>query len=139
MKVIDWLLTFGLIALGAFAVLTLGPTLESKFFPVYSKFQILKIEQTADGGSNVVFRYTKLRECRPAGVRWFIGDPGGAYRQIELLSSRPPGVRVNRPLGENTSPPYYIDVSPEVLRTQGFADIYNNCHSLWVTQSSIYP
>lgn len=139
MKLIDWTLTALSLLLVAMAVLTLGPKLETRFFPVYSQFQILKIKETDDGGTEVVFRYTKLRNCAPAGVTWFVGDPGGAYRQIELISNRPPLARVNRPLGENTSVPYKVDVAPAVLINQGFANIYNNCHPFWVTQSNIYP
>jgi hypothetical protein len=139
LKLIDWVLTCIMLLLGFFAVVTIGPKIETHFFPVYSQFQILKIKETEDGGTEVVFRYTKLRSCKPAGIMWFIGEPGGAYRQIDLVSNRPPLTTVNRPLGENTSVPYKVDVAPAVLINRGFANIYSNCHPFWVTQSSIYP
>lgn len=139
LRLLDHALSLSAIALAAGAVLMLGPSLETRFFPVYSKFEIVKIDETPSGGSRVIFRYYKLRSCAPAGFMWFIGEPGGAFRQIDILSARPPGVRVNRPIGENTSVPYEIDVPPNELLTRGFATIYNNCHPLWITRSVIYP
>lgn len=138
-KAVSILLNLSIILLSLATVVTLGPRIESRFFPVYTQFEILKIEETASGGTQVVFRYEKLRNCKPAGVNWFIGEPGGAYRQVEMLSQRPPLAAVNRPLGENTTVPYTIDVAPAVLINRGFATIYNNCHPFWLTQSSIYP
>lgn len=139
LRFLDRTLTLAAIALTAGSVLVLGPSLETKLFPVYSKFEIVKIDETPSGGSRVVFKYFKLRDCQPAGFMWFIGEPGAAFRQVDILSARPPGVRVNRPIGENTSVPYEIDVPPNELLTRGFATIYNNCHPLWVTRSVIYP
>lgn len=140
MKTIDALLTVALIVLAGLTALTLGPVVETRFFPVYSKFRINTLVETPDGGSAVTFAFTKLRDCQPAGINWFIGEPGGAYRQIELLSTRPTGgPPVNRPLGDHISNIYTIDVAPDVLRDQGFASIYSNCHPFWVTRSVIYP
>ncbi len=139
LRFIDLSLTLSAILLALAAFMTLGPKIETRFFPVYTKFEILKIDETPDGGTEVVFRYEKLRNCEPAGIMWFVGEPGGAYRQIDLLSNRPPLSRVNRPLGENTSVPYKVDVAPAVLINRGFANIYNNCHPFWTTQSAIYP
>lgn len=139
LKALDLSLTCVGAVFFAAAIATLGPALETQFFPVYSTFEIASIKQTPDGGSEVVFRYTKKRDCKPAGVTWFIGDPGGAYRQVDLVSSRPQGAHVNRPLGPNLSAPYIVDVAPTVLVGQGFANIYNNCHPFWITRSAIYP
>lgn len=140
LKALDMSLTCVGAVLFAAAIATLGPALETQFFPVYSTFEIASIKETPDGGSEVVFRYTKKRDCNPAGITWFIGDPGGAYRQVELLSTRPQGsLPVNKPLGQNLSAPYKIDVAPTVLVGQGFANIYNNCHPFWITRSAIYP
>lgn len=139
LRLLDHVLSFAAVIVAAGGVLTLGPYIETRFFPVYSKFEIVKIDETPSGGSRVVFRYTKLRSCPPSGFMWFIGEPGGAFRQVDILSARPPGARVNRPLGENTSVPYEIDVPPQELLERGFATIYNNCHALWTTRSVIYP
>lgn len=138
-RTLDLMLTLCLVLLVSAGLFTLGPKLEARFFPVYDKFEILKIKETDDGGTEVQFRYAKLRDCEPVGITWFVGDPGGAYRQIDLVSARPPLTRVNKPLGENVSPPYKVDVAPAVLINRGFANIYNNCHPFWRTQSAIYP
>lgn len=125
-----------IVALGVFV---LGPAIETRFFPVYSKFSILTIRPLESGGSEVVFRYFKNRRCEPAGFMWFVGEPGAAFRQIAVESDRPTSTRVNRSVGENTSVPYRVDVAPDVLAKQGFASVYSNCHPFWVTRSAIYP
>lgn len=140
LKVLDFTLSLIALLLGVGAVFLLGPPIETRLFPVYSKFAIAHIVGTPDGGSMVTFGFTKLRNCTPAGITWFIGEPGGAYRQIELLSDRPAGTPiVNRPLGYHLSAAYKIDVAPDVLRDQGFASVYSNCHPFWITRSIIYP
>ena len=131
------LLTATLLALAG--VFTIGPAWETRFNPAYSKFQIASVRQTPDGGSLVTFTYTKLRACEPLGFRWFIGEPGAAFRQLEIVSDRPTGQRPNRPIGTHTSVEYKVDVTPEALVSQGFASIYSNCHPFWVTRSVIYP
>lgn len=134
----------GALALTAFLLLaaaigTFGPVLETRYNPAYSKFKIAEIRQAPDGGSLVKFTYTKLRACEPLGFRWFIGEPGAAFRQLEIVSDRPAGRRINRPVGTHTSVEYKVDVTPEALVSQGFASIYSNCHPFWVTRSVIYP
>lgn len=120
------------------AMFTLGPAWETRFYPAYSKFTIASIRQAPDGGSLVKFTYTKLRACEPLGFRWFIGEPGAAFRQLDVVSERP-GPRINRPIGTHTSVEYKVDVTPEALVNQGFASIYSNCHPFWITRSVIYP
>lgn len=139
LKMLDLGMTIAAIVITLGGFLLLGPKLETRFFPVYSKFQIFSIKQTAEGESEVVFSYTKLRNCAPAGINWFVGEPGSAFRQVDLVSVRPNNTAVNRPLGSNISVPYTVDVTPDAFRDQGFASIYSNCHPFWVTQSIIYP
>lgn len=138
-RVANAMLTGSAVLLAATAALMLGPTLETKFFPVYSKFEILELTAQPEGKTRAVFAYTKLRSCEPVGVNWFMGEPGAAYRQVELMSLNPPTTSSNRPVGFNVTVPYLIDVTPDVLRHRAFATIYSNCHPFWVTQSRIYP
>lgn len=139
LKMLDLGLTVAAVAIALGGASIIGPKLETRLFPVYSKFKIYSIKALPDGESEVVFSYTKLRSCAPAGVTWFVGEPGAAFRQVDLVSLRPTNPPVNRPLGANISVPYVVDVAPEVLRDQGFASIYSNCHPFWITQSIIYP
>lgn len=137
--VADFALSVAGFMLAGAAFLTLGPALETRYFPVYSKFKIVDLTETSDGGSEVTFSFYKRRSCAPSGINWFIGDPDGAYRQTELISARPTTIANNRPVGSHVSIPYKVDVAPDVLRARGFASIYSNCHPFWVTRSVIYP
>lgn len=133
------MLTCSAALLAATATVMLGPTLETKLFPVYSKFEIVELAAEPEVKTRVVFSYVKLRSCEPVGVNWFMGEPGAAYRQVEMLSLNPPKVGNSRPVGFNLTVPYLIDVTPDVLQSRAFANIYSNCHPFWTTQSNIYP
>lgn len=119
-------------------VATIGPYLESKVWPAYSRFTIESIEPYGENQSRVVFSYWKYRMCEPQGFAWFAGDLGLSYRQLTMRSdatrATPP-----RPLGYNLSQPYIVDVEPNALRDGTFAEIYSRCHPFWVSRSSIYP
>lgn len=138
-KLINAVMSAFMVLLAVVAVYLLGPLIETYFFPVYSKFTIAHITPTADGGSEVSFNFTKYRTCEPAGINWFIGEPGGAYRQADLVSERPAMPPINRPIGYHLSVTYKVDVAPDVFRAQGFASVYSNCHPFWITRSVIYP
>jgi len=118
-------------------VFTIGPYVETKLFPAYSKFQLASVEPYGDGQSRVVFGYTKYRQCEPQGFSWFAGELGASYRQLAFRAEGDPGPA--RPLGANITRHYIIDVRPDVLRDGVFAEIYSRCHPFWVTRSEIYP
>jgi hypothetical protein len=121
------------------SVFLLGPAAETYFMPVYSKFKINTIVPTPEGGSEITFQFTKYRNCKPTGTNWFIGEPGGAFRQIDMVSDPPDKQPFDRPIGHHISQPYKVDVSPSVFLGQSFAVIFSDCHPFWFTRSSIYP
>jgi len=121
------------------AVFVLGPELETRFFPVYSKFEIERIRPIDATSSEVVFRYTKYRECAPQGFSWYMGEPGAAFRQMKVIPSDPDESPPIRPLGKNLSVPYVIDATPDQIRDRTFGEIFNRCHFAWSSRSVIYP
>lgn len=121
------------------AVLVLGPEVETRINPVYSKFNIASIEEMPDGMSKVVFRYRKERQCDPLGFSWYVGEPGAAFRQLKVTPADPSDATPVRPLGENTSVPYVIDATPEQIRTRVYGEIFNRCHAAWTSRTVIYP
>lgn len=138
------LLNFGIHTAGVAVLITaffvVGPWLETKWYPVYSKFTIIRMEKVGDTQSRVVFRFTKLRQCEPQGSAWFFGEPGAFFRQIRTTIERPKGVdSVIRPLGTHISNPYVMDVSVEQIASATYAEIYSRCHPFWLTRSVIYP
>jgi hypothetical protein len=120
-------------------VLILGPEIETRINPVYSKFSIQSIEELPGGMSKVVFRYRKERQCDPQGFSWYVGEPGAAFRQLKVTPADPSEASPVRPLGENTSVPYVIDATPEQLIQRGYGEIFNRCHGAWTSRTVIYP
>lgn len=112
-----------------------GPAVETRFFPVYSKFVVEEV-RVVEGGTMARFRFTKYRECNARGWAWFIGDFGAISRQVEV---RPTDDPIIRPMGESVSNPYFIAAAPEQVRDQMHAEIYSRCHPLWLTRSVVYP
>lgn len=137
------LLNFGLTSMAVCVLLigffVIGPWIETKSFPVYSKFKIISVERLTDTQSKVIFRFNKMRQCEPQGFAWYFGEPGGAFRQLRIFIDRPKGVASIRPLGIQETDPYVIDASVEDLANATFAEIFNRCHPFWLTRSEIYP
>lgn len=132
---------FGLLAamVAVGALFVFGKPLETKFFPVYSKFEILSIEPYGVEQSRAVFQFTKYRECDPQGFSWYAGDPAAAFRQIGIRREGVSDSGGPRPLGTQQSSPFIIDATPDQLRGIVFAEIYSRCHFLWTTRTDIYP
>lgn len=121
------------------AIFIIGPELETRFWPAYSRFEIQSIRPVNDDSSEVVFRYKKHRQCSPQGFSWYMGEPGAAFRQLKVAPVDPGESPPIRPLGKNTSVPYVIDATPEQIQTRTFGEIFARCHFAWVTRSVIYP
>lgn len=121
-------------------VFTFGPVFETRFFPVYSKFKIVSVERISATTSKAVFQFTKRRQCEPQGFAWYFGEPGGAFRQLQVFIDRPKNAgNFIRPIGTQTTDPYIIEATVEQLASATFAEIYNRCHPFWLTRSEIYP
>lgn len=118
-----------------------APTIETRSFPVYSKFEIVTAEQTPDGVL-AVFKFTKHRDCEPRGLSWYLGEIGTS---TAVNASAPEGVRPNRPIGPSTSSPYLLEgITVSDLQTRVIAQLRNQCTIFgfplpWVTVSDVYP
>lgn len=120
-----------------------APTVETKFFPVYSKFTVVTAEQTPEGVI-AVFNFTKHRECEPKGLTWYLGEVGAS---TAINVAAPEGVRSPRQVGPNTSSPYLIEgITLEDLDTNVIAQLRNQCSDNWfgiqlpwVSVSDVYP
>lgn len=116
----------------------LGPEIETRFFPVYSKFRLISAEALPDGKTFARFEFTKFRNCDPQGFAFFNGELGTAFTQV-TTRVRGSAIRA-RPLGTQQSYPYeFTDITPEELATTVFAEIYSHCHPLWTTRTKVYP
>lgn len=138
-QIADRLLTAIGAAILIMAVFIIGPEVETRFFPVYSTFKVETIEPLPGGQSKVVFEYTKYRWCDPMGFAWYVGEPGGAFRQLKVVPEDPDAGSKIRPLGVNKSVPYIIDATPSQLSGRVYGEIYNRCHPAWSSRTLIYP
>ncbi len=135
-KIANWLLAVIAVLLSIMAVAFVGPAVETRFFPVYSRFVVVTAEDH-EGGTLATFRFTKYRQCDARGWAWFIGEFGAVSRQVEVKPAE--GIRQDRPLGASVSSPYVIAAAPDDVRNRMHAEIYSRCHGLWLTRSVVYP
>jgi hypothetical protein len=118
---------------------TLGPIIETKFFPAYGKFRLVSVEPYGERQSRAIFQFEKKRACTPAGFAWFNGEIGSSYQVVDFRVDGPSGSGVTRPIGHHVSNPYIIEVSPNDVRTRLLGEIYSRCHPFWITRSEVYP
>lgn len=125
------------VALTIMAMSTIGPELESRFYPVYDKFVILTITPIKPGWVRVQFRSTKYRICAPRGFVWFEGQADETSRIVDYdIVGERDGLL---PEGDFVSLPYDMNVTEEELRTTVYAEVFSKCHFLWLTKSVVYP
>jgi hypothetical protein len=133
MRIIHLVLHILLTMMLILAIFTLGPMLETKYWPVYSHFTVVKA-RNVPAGLEVTARFTKNRNCAPQGYGWYLGE-FGIMKQVITRSS---DITVHRPLGNQ------IGVfTVEELRLDDldylYAEVYHHCHPLWLSRSVIYP
>lgn len=118
---------------------TIGPIVETMFFPAYGKFRLVSVEPIDERSSRAVFEFEKRRTCTPAGFAWFNGEMGNSYQVVDFHIEGPSGSGLTRPPGFHRSSPYIIDVAPNDVRTRLLGEIYSRCHPFWITRSEVYP
>lgn len=138
MKFISWVLDVALAAIMLVLVWVLGPEIESRWYPAYSKFEVLDVQPKADPEkSTITVEFTKYRDCFPQGYAWYSGDLGNTFRQIEVFSRRTPGSAI-LPVGRHKIT-LDVNVAPEEFINGISAEIFNRCHIFWVTRSVVLP
>ena len=123
----------------AFTVVTVGPAVETKLWPVFSTFKFESVQEIAPGRSRVVVSFEKVRNCEPAGYAWYLGTrEGGQFSEVEVRSIST-GSPVGRPLGRQLSLPFEVTANPADLRSV-FINVFHRCpFQPWVTKSEVYP
>ena len=104
--------TAGCMALTFFATLyaiwIVGPPLETRFWPVVSKLQIISMEPAPDGFTKIRAGFNKLRDCEYVGIAWFVGDRSISFERVVVALNRDPKDTgsPNRPLGYQRAGPW---------------------------------
>lgn len=128
--------------------ITLGPTLESKFFPVVSgvTLEIKDLDQTS---ATVRFRYrkaTSFRQCDYVAFAWYVGEPYKDFERVGLTWLRLPGEESieksenTRPAGWQWSRYFKVTIAPELRRYPTFAIARHACSCTpWYTETVLGP
>lgn len=117
-------------------VLWVGPAAETRFFPVYSRFEVVSAEP-AEGGTIATFKFTKYRDCEARGWAWYVGEFGALARHVEVRHVN--GISPRRKLGEGVTSPYLIAAEPDQVRNEMHAEVLSFCHPLWLSRSVVRP
>jgi hypothetical protein len=128
----------GLLALAFWLTfITVGPVLESRWFPVETAFRVAEI---AEPGPDVIaFRpaFSKVRDCSYLGLSWFAKDDKGQIerRQVQLASeSLTPATG---PVGARLGQWWEIGVKDKDREMFGIA--HHSCGLPWETRSVLGP
>ncbi len=124
-----------------FTFLTVGPAVETNFFPVVSKLRIVSLTQDADGNSVVQAQFTKYRDCTFIGIAWFRIYPEGDFERVPVTLLRREGdtSSPNRPLGTQRAGPWIIGLTNDELLNHSFATLSHECSPLWISTTNFYP
>lgn len=119
----------------------LGPALETRFFPVVGKLQILKVETTPEGHSKIYAAFEKRRNCKYLGISWYRGSRVMGFERVPLTLYRHPGDdgSPNRPIGFQKAGPWVVAIPPDEIRSNSFAELHHSCIPLWTTVTEFYP
>ena len=115
------------------ALQAIGPGMETKFWPVYSRFVINNASDTPEG-LKLETTFTKHRDCSPQGYGWYLGEFG----LMKQVLTRSADVIQHRPLGRQTGTFVIKELRTKDLAVM-YAEVYHYCHSLWTTRSVIFP
>lgn len=124
-----------------FTVYAIGPSLETRYWPVVSKLDVLSIRETAAGHTEIKAGFRKLRDCEYIGLVWFLGSRPDDFQRVSVILQREAGdtSSPNRPIGYQKAGPWIIGMSPADLRGKSFAQLVHRCHPFWMTTTEFYP
>lgn len=120
---------------------TVGPYVETKYFPVVSKLSIERSYQDSDGKSVVYAEFNKIRNCEYVGLSWYKGSRDSKFQSVRVVLGRAEGDESsqNRPQGRQSSGPWTISMPLEELKNNSFAQLSHRCHPFWITTTDFYP
>lgn len=123
-------------------IFTLGPAIETRYFPVVGKLEILRVDRIDDNTSAVYAAFRKLRNCDYLGMAWYRGkrDQDG-FERVALVILRQDGDESspNRPVGYQKSGPWKVSIPAGEIRGNSFVELFHRCWMFWPTRTEFYP
>ena len=122
------------------AIWLLGPTVETKFFPVVGKLAITKMEAVSDTETKIWAYFFKRRSCEYVGISWFKRD-GDSFVRVPLQLLRQPGdvSSPNRPVGAQTSGPWIVGIPKDQIIANSYVELQHRCGFPWLSITEFYP
>lgn len=122
-------------------IYTVGPPLETKFWPVVDKLKILSMKAVDGNRTEIHAAFKKLRQCDYIGISWYAGDRPNDFERVPVILMRVTGddSDPNRPVGYQRSGPWIISLTPEEVEKNSFARLAHRCHAFWTTITEFYP
>ncbi len=117
------------------------PAIETRYFPVVEKLDIVKVDQASENRSIVYGQFNKVRQCEYIGISWFKRNSNGVLERVAVELMRRPGdsSSPNRPLGMQNAGPWVIDIPQDELRGTSVVELAHRCHPFWTTITRFYP
>lgn len=124
-----------------FTAYAVGPALETTYWPVVSKLEILSIKPTADGRTEIRAAFRKMRDCEYIGLAWYVGTRPDNFERVSVILLRDGDgtASPNRPVGYQKAGPWIVGLPPNELTGQSFAQLTHRCHPFWTTVTDFYP
>lgn len=124
------------IILSIWVFYTVGPWLESNYFPVTSK--ITFVEKYEDKGRTIFrFQYEKKRQCEFNSFEWFSGRTFKENHSPKKMGSKEV---TSNPSGETyISSMWVIDAPIDETFNDPLIVWWHQCHPFWETKTIIYP
>lgn len=122
-------------------IYTLGPEIETRFFPVVSKLTIERMEPVNERTTSVYAYFNKLRNCDYLGIAWYHGQRNTGFERVPLILMRAAGddSSPNRPVGAQRSGPWVVSIPMDQVRDNSFVQLTHQCHPFWPTTTEFYP
>lgn len=119
---------------------TVGPWLETKYWPVVSKLTILQMEASGPRQTKIWAYFTKLRACDFLGIAWHQID-GTDIIRVPLQLLRAPGdvSSQTRPIGSTKAGPWIVDIPIELVKANSYVELQHRCHQVWTSTTEFFP
>lgn len=124
----------------AFTFYLVGPSVETRYFPVVGKLTIDRIEWQGPGVTRIWASFTKRRDCEYVGIAWFRGTRDD-FERVPVILHREKNDRSspNRPTGYQHAGPWDVMVPMHEIPANSFAVLSHACHPFWNTTTDFYP
>lgn len=141
MRAITAILYLAFSAVVVMGFFTIGPLVETRWFPVYSKFEIMSLSPAPNGTDTLMtVRLYKIRACAPRGFAWFTTDFGNFVRQLNIVSTNRQNPAPQLPVGR-ANPTFIIRdlLLTETDISSMSGETYSQCHPFWITRTEVFP